>query len=372
MHRKDREEVSRRHSIGGKKTPRRPESFSYKEQLVNLDRQVAIERDVMQNTGHDINGDGGTGAMMNEELQVSTVKEQERALKANWLMERIVAEGNLVQARKRVMSNNGASGVDKMSAKELDDWLVQNKQELRQQLLNGTYEPMPVRRVDIPKPKGGIRQLGIPTVVDRFVQQAMMQVLSSVLDPLFSDSSYGFRPGRSAHQALKKAEEYVADGRKIVVDIDLEKFFDNVNHDVLMARLARHVEDKRMLRIVRKFLQAGIMHNGVCVMRDMGTPQGGPLSPLLANLMLDDLDKELERRGHKFCRYADDCNIYVYTQRAGERVMASVEEFLGKRLRLKINKDKSQVSPCSTENFSWVYNTLEWHTHGSKREHQEI
>ena len=339
---------------------------------MNLDRQAAIERDVMKNTSHDIKGDGGTGALMNEELQASTVREQKRALKANWLMERVVEEENLTQARKRVTNNNGAAGMDNMSAKELDGWLVQNKQELIQQLLNGTYEPMPVRRVDIPKPKGGTRQLGIPTVVDRLVQQSMMQVLSSILDPLFSDFSYGFRPGRSAHQALKKAEEYVGDGRNIVVDIDLEKFFDNVNHDILMSRLARHVEDKRMLRIVRKFLQAGMMQNGICIMRDMGTPQGGPLSPLLANLMLDDLDKELEKRGHKFCRYADDCNIYVYTQRAGERVMASVEEFLGKRLRLKINKEKSQVSPCSTENFSWVYNTLERHAHNSEREHQKI
>lgn len=339
---------------------------------MNLDRQVAIERDVMKNTGHGINSDSGTGALMNEELQVSTAKEQRRASKANWLMERVVEEDNLAQARKRVMSNNGAAGVDNMSAKELEGWLVQNKQELIQQLLNGTYEPMPVRRADIPKPKGGTRQLGIPTVVDRLVQQAMMQVLSSILDPLFSDFSYGFRPGRSAHQALKKAEEYVGNGRNIVVDIDLEKFFDNVNHDVLMARLARHVDDKRMLRIVRRFLQAGIMHNGICIMKNMGTPQGGPLSPLLANLMLDDLDKELEKRGHKFCRYADDCNIYVYTQKAGERVMASVEEFLGKRLRLKINKEKSQVSPCSIENLSWVYNTVERHAHDSKREHQKI
>jgi RNA-directed DNA polymerase len=323
----------------------------------------------MKNTGHGINGDGGTRTLMNEELQVSTVIEQKRALKANWLMERVVEEENLTQARKRVMNNNGAAGIDNMRAKELDAWLMHNKHELMRQLLSGTYEPMPVRRVDIPKPKGGTRQLGIPTVVDRLVQQAMMQVLSSILDPRFSESSYGFRPGRSAHQALKKAEEYVGSGRKIVVDIDLEKFFDNVNHDILMARLARHIEDKRMLRIVRKFLQAGIMQNGVCTMRNMGTPQGGPLSPLLANLMLDDLDKELEKRGHKFCRYADDCNIYVYTKVAGERVMASVEEFLGKRLRLKINKDKSQVSPCSAENFSWVHNTLEWYAHDSEREH---
>lgn len=339
---------------------------------MNLDGHIAIERDVMEKTSQGINGDSRTGAQMHEELQMSTASKQERALKANWLMEKVVEEDNLNQACKRVMSNNGAAGVDKMGAKELEIWLMHNKQELISQLLSGTYEPTAVKRVDIPKPKGGTRQLGIPTVVDRFVQQAIMQVLSSILDPTFSESSYGFRPGRSAHQALKKAEEYVGDGREIVVDIDLEKFFDNVNHDVLMARLARHIDDKRLLRIVRKFLQVGIMHNGICIMKDMGTPQGGPLSPLLANLMLDDLDKELEKRGHKFCRYADDCNVYVHTQRAGERVMASVEEFLGKRLRLKINKEKSQVSPCSIEKLSWVYNTLEWHAHDSAREHQKI
>lgn len=336
---------------------------------MNLDRQVAIERDVMKNTGHDIKSDSRSGALMDEELQVSTAKEQERALKAKCLMEKVIEEENLIQARKRVISNNGAAGVDNMKVKELDDWLLYNKQELIQQLLAGTYEPMPVRRVDIPKPKGGTRQLGIPTVVDRFVQQAMMQILSSILDPLFSDYSYGFRPGRSAHQALEQAKAYVEDGREIVVDIDLEKFFDNVNHDVLMARLARHIDDKSMLRIVRKLLQAGIMQNGICIMREMGTPQGGPLSPLLANLMLDDLDKELGKRGHKFCRYADDCNIYVYTQAAGERVMTSIEEFLNKRLRLKINKDKSQVSPCSTENFSRIHNTWKWYARNSEREH---
>lgn len=208
-----------------------------------------------------------------------------------------------------------------------------------------------MRRADIPKLGGGMRQLGIPTVVDRFVQQAILQVLEPLLDPTFSASSYGFRPGRGAHDALAAASQYVADGRTIVVDLDLEKFFDRVNHDVLMARLARRIADKRLLRIVRRFLQAGMMHEGVCVERYEGTPQGGPLSPLLANLLLDDLDKELERRGHGFCRYAADCNIYVQSKAAGERVMASVTKFLEKRLRLRVNGDKSAVAHVSQRKF---------------------
>lgn len=327
---------------------------------------------MMENISHGITSKDRIGAQMHEELQASTAREHERALKANWVMEKVVEDKNLALACKRVISNNGAAGIDKMSVKELEDWLNLNKSLLIDQLINGTFEPTAVKRVDIPKPKGGTRQLGIPTVVDRLVQQAIMQVLASILDPLFSESSYGFRPGRSAHQALKKAEEYVKEGKEIVVDIDLEKFFDQVNHDILMSRLARHVEDKRLLRIVRKFLQAGIMHQGICIMRNMGTPQGGPLSPLLANLMLDDLDKELERRGHTFCRYADDCNIYVYTQRAGERVMASVEAFLNKKLRLKINQEKSQVSPCRAEDISGIHDTLKRYVDYIKRECSEI
>lgn len=322
---------------------------------MNFNKQAAIERDTMEKVSHDVKGNDGIGTLTREELQKFGARKQEQALKITGLMEKVVAKENLDRARKRVIGNNGAAGVDQMKAKELQNWLNNNQDELIKLLLAGTYEPTPVRRVDIPKPKGGTRQLGIPTVVDRFVQQATLQVLTPIFDPLFSESSYGFRPGRSTHQALIKAKEYVEEGRETVVDIDLEKFFDNVNHDILMSRIARIIDDKEILRIIRKFLQAGIMHNGVCILQEKGTPQGGPLSPLLANIMLDDLDKELERRGHKFCRYADDCNIYVYSQKAGERIMSSVEEFLSKKLKLRINHDKSQVSPCRTENFSGIH-----------------
>jgi len=239
-----------------------------------------------------------------------------------------------------------------MSVSKLGAWIKLHKHELITSLLDGSYQPQPVRGVQIPKPGGkGMRQLGIPTVVDRLVQQAMLQVLESILDPTFSASSYGFRPGRSAHDALSKAKEYVAEGRVIVVDIDLEKFFDEVNHDILMARLGRWVGDKRMLAIIGRFLRAGLMQNGVCVSREEGTPQGGPLSPLLANLLLDDLDKELERRGHTFCRYADDCNIYVRSKAAGERVLSGVSTFLEKKLRLRVNRDKSAVAHVTERKF---------------------
>ena len=224
--------------------------------------------------------------------------------------------------------------------------MATNWQELREELLNGHYEPMPVRGVEIPKPGGGLRQLGIPTVKDRLVQQAILQILDPLLDPTFSESSYGFRPGRSAHDALKAGRAFVEEGRLIVVDLDLEKFFDRVNHDILMSRLARHVEDKRLLKLVRRFLQAGMISQGVCVQSDEGTPQGGPLSPLL-----DEFDKELERRGHRFCRYADDCNIYVHSHKAGERVLESVTRFLEKRLKQKVNRRKSAVAYVQERKF---------------------
>ncbi len=297
-------------------------------------------------------GTGGTGAGIIEEWQASTASDRKRALSPyRYLMEAICDRENLNRAYKRVKANRGAAGVDGMTVGELLAWLAEHKDELIASLLNGTYQPQPVRGVEIPKPGGGVRQLGIPTVVDRFVQQAILQVLNELLDPAFSDSSYGFRPRRSAHDALKQAQEYVAEGRVIVVDMDLEKFFDRVNHDILMARLARRIGDKRLLAIIRRFLEAGMMQHGVCVARHEGTPQGGPLSPLLANLLLDDLDKELERRGHRFCRYADDCNIYVRSKAAGERVLASITAFLERKLHLKVNHQKSAVAYIQERKF---------------------
>lgn len=278
-----------------------------------------------------------------EESQTLTALDQTRALTDN-LMERICDRDNLNRAYRKVKANKGAPGVDGMTLDDLSSWIAAHKDTLIASLLEGRYQPQPVRGVQIPKPGGGVRQLGIPTVVDRLVQQAVLQVLEPLFDPTFSNSSYGFRPGRSAHQALAAARQYVAEGRLIVVDMDLEKFFDRVNHDILMGRLARRVHDKRLLRIIRRFLEAGLMQDGACVTRQEGTPQGGPLSPLLANLLLDDLDRELERRGHKFCRYADDCNIYVRTKVAGDRVLASLTAFLETHLRLRVNRDKSAAA----------------------------
>lgn len=299
---------------------------------------------------HDAPGKGGTGAGADVARQASTAGERDRALPRH-VMEEVVGSENLNRAYKRVKANRGAPGVDEMTVRDLRGWIADNREALIRSLLDGTYRPHPVKGVDIPKPGGGTRRLGIPTVVDRLVQQAILQILEPMLDPTFSESSFGFRPGRSAHAALHQAREYVADGHEIVVDLDLEKFFDRVNHDILMARLARRVGDKRLLRIVRGFLEAGMMADGVCVARHEGTPQGGPLSPLLANLLLDDLDKELERRGHRFCRYADDCNIYVRSPVAGDRVMASITAFLEGRLHLRVNRQKSAVAPVGDRKF---------------------
>jgi RNA-directed DNA polymerase len=300
---------------------------------------------------HGVTGEGGTGPGTCEERQASTAWDQNRALTQH-LMEDIASSANLNQAYKRVKANGGAPGVDGMTVADLRPWIAENRERLIASLLDGSYRPQVVRGVEIPKPDGkGVRKLGIPTVVDRLVQQAIVQVLEPILDPTFSASSFGFRPGRGAHDALRQAREYVADGYDIVVDLDLEKFFDRVNHDILMSRLARRIGDKRLLRIIRRFLQAGMMTAGVCIERHEGTPQGGPASPLLANLLLDDLDKELERRGHRFCRYADDCNVYVRSQAAGERVIASVTAFLEGKLRLKVNRDKSAVAPVEERQF---------------------
>lgn len=260
------------------------------------------------------------------------------------LMERIVSRENMMTAYHRVMANKGAPGIDKMTVAQLKPYLVEHWPRIKEELLADRYRPAPVRGVEIPKPGGnGKRLLGIPTVLDRLIQQAIHQILTPIFDPDFSRSSYGFRPGRSAHDAVRAAQSHVTAGNRFMVDLDLEKFFDRVNHDVLMARVARKVKDKQVLRLIRRYLQAGLMTGGVETVRGEGTPQGGPLSPLLSNILLDDLDKELERRGHTFCRYADDCNIYVTSRRAGERGMASVTRFLTERLRLTVNAAKSAV-----------------------------
>ena len=294
---------------------------------------------------------GGTRCTPHGQQQAFTALDQQRALTVH-LMEQVCDPKNIVLAYGRVRSNKGKPGVDGMTVQELADWLREHSAALTASLLDGTYRPQPVRGVQIPKPGGGQRQLGIPVVVDRLVQQMILQVLDPILDPTFSNSSYGFRPGRSAHMALQQARKYVAqEGREFVVDLDLEKFFDRVNHDILMSRIARRIGDKRLLLIIRRFLQAGLMQEGVCVARDQGTPQGGPLSPLLANLLLDDLDQLLDSRGHRFCRYADDCNIYVRSLAAGQRVMASVTRFLEEKLKLRVNRDKSAVAPVGERKF---------------------
>jgi RNA-directed DNA polymerase len=261
------------------------------------------------------------------------------------LLDEILQRENLFDALRRVEQNKGAPGVDGMTVEALGPHLKEHWPRIREELLNGKYRPQPVRKVDIPKPDGkGTRTLGIPTVLDRFIQQALLQKLQPIFDPTFSDASFGFRPGRGTHQAVLRARAHVAEGWTWVVDLDLEKFFDRVNHDVLMARVARRVKDKRVLLIIRRFLQAGMMEGGLVSPREEGTPQGGPLSPLLSNVLLDELDKELEKRGHRFVRYADDCNVYVKSEAAGKRVMASLEKFLRTRLRLKVNQEKSAVA----------------------------
>ena len=267
------------------------------------------------------------------------------------IMEAIVEASNLERAYKQVKRNKGSPGVDNMSVDDLGKYLTLNLSQIKKQLLAGTYHPSPVKRVEIPKPDGGTRQLGIPTVVDRFIQQAVGQVLNQIYDATFSESSFGFRPRRSAQDAIKQSKRYVEEGYKIVVDIDLEKFFDKVQHDVLMNKLKQRVKDARLLKLIRRYLKAGIMTNNEIINSIEGTPQGGPLSPLLSNIILDNLDQELEKRGHKFCRYADDCNIYVRTRRAGERVMESVTKFISEKLELKVNKDKSAVAHVMRRKF---------------------
>ena len=283
---------------------------------------------------------------------LSAMSEPERPANTSRIMEEICERANLKEALRQVRGNKGSAGVDRMTVDQLGDYLKQHWPAIREQLLNGTYEPKPVRRVEIPKPDGGgVRKLGIPTVLDRFIQQAVMQVLQKRWNPTFSQYSYGFRPYRSAHQAVAQAQQYIAQGYGWVIDLDLEKFFDRVNHDKLMGQIAKRVEDKRLLKLIRAFLNAGVMENGLVSPSVEGTPQGGPLSPLLSNLVLDELDRELERRGHRFVRYADDCNIYVRSERAGQRVMESISRFITQKLKLKVNEAKSAVARPQERKF---------------------
>ncbi len=296
-----------------------------------------------ENSSTNAGGKGRNPRLPDEGASKSTARQERSEPREHQSMEEVLTKENMTKAMKRVEQNQGAAGIDDMTVGELRIYLKQEWPRIRSELLEGRCKPKPVRRVMIPKAGGGKRALGIPTVVDRLIQQAVHQIISPIFDKGFSESSYGYRPKRSAQQAVEAARQYVSEGRRWVVDIDLEKFFDRVNHDILMARVARKVKDKRMLLLIRRYLQAGIMEEGLTKVSTEGTPQGGPLSPLLSNILLDDLDKELEGRQHKFCRYADDCNIYVHTQRAGERVKESVTLFLSNGLKLKVNEAKSAI-----------------------------
>src|ERR1700683_5177535 len=282
---------------------------------------------------------------------LSVVNEPERPANTNRIMEEVCERTNLKEALRQVRGNKGSAGVDRMTVDQLGDYLKQHWPAIREQLLNGTYEPKPVRRVEIPKPDGGGRKLGIPTVLDRFIQRALMQVLQRGGDRTFSDHSYGFRPERSAHQAVAQAQQYIAEGHGWCVDLDLEKFFDRVLDHKLMGQIAKRIEDKRLLKLIRAFLNAGVMENGLVSPSVEGTPQGGPLSPLLSNLVLDELDRELERRGHRFVRYADDSNVYVRSERAGQRVMERISRFITQKLKLKVNEAKSAVARPQERKF---------------------
>src|SRR3569832_1401194 len=296
---------------------------------------------------HDSHPEGSQRNWREEGLGASSVTatRDNSGAEAEQLLAAVVERKNMWLAFKQVERNSGAAGVDNMTVAQLRDYLREHWLSIKEELLAGSYQPQPVLKVEIPKPDGkGLRMLGIPTVVERLIQQALHQVLSPLFEPDFSESSYGFRPQRSAHQAVLKARQYVREGRRWVVDLDLEKFFDRVNHDVLMSRLARRIKDKRVLRLIRRYLQAGMMSNGQPPARREGTPQGGPLTPVRANILLEELDKEVERRGHKFCRYADDCIVYVQSRSAGERVLKSLTILLERRLRLKVNTEKSAVA----------------------------
>lgn len=295
-------------------------------------------------------GSGGTGTEPTAGVELLSQLERQRILTEN-LLEDVIDYGNLNRSYQQVYNNGGKGGIDGMEVSELGTWLQKNLKELRRQVRTEQYKAESVMKVMIPKASGGKRMLGIPTVKDRFIQQSIYQVLNEYYDPKFSESSYGFRPGRSAHQAIEQASKYVKSGKEWVVDIDLEKFFDKVNHDRLMQRLSKGIGDKRLLRLIKSYLQAGMMTGGLVEQRTSGTPQGSPLSPLLSNIVLDELDKELEKRGHSFCRYADDCNIYVSSKRSGERVMKSLIDFIEQKLKLKVNRKKSGVKHCTESKF---------------------
>lgn len=303
----------------------------------------------------DLPGDDGAEPRTNlEEPSLATATPEEKGgviMSTSNLLEKVIDRSNLNRAYKRVKKNGGSHGVDGMKVEELSPYLKRYGDQIKQDLLEGKYRPQPVRRIEIPKPDGGERLLGVPTVVDRLIQQAIAQVLIPVFEQEFSDHSYGFRPGKRAHDAIKQAQAYINEGYTTVVDIDLEKFFDRVNHDKLMYLVSKRVEDKRMLKLIRRYLESGVMIGGLVSPSREGTPQGGPLSPLLSNVMLHELDKELEKRGHCFCRYADDCNIYVKSQRAGERVMTSISKFIEQRLKLKVNRNKSAVDHATQRKF---------------------
>lgn len=303
---------------------------------------------------------GGTRESKERARQTSAAAKEHTRPEETMLMEKVLHRENLRRALRRVIKNKGAPGIDGMTVEALTPYLKESWPRIREELTSGRYVPQPVRLVEIPKPDGkGTRILGIPTVLDRFIQQAILQVLFHLFDPYFSGSSYGFRPRRGSHDAVKAAREHVEAGYRFVVDIDLEKFFDRVNHDVLMARVARRVRDKHLLRLIGRYLTSGVMVGGAVRVQEEGMPQGGPLSPLLSNILLDELDKELERRGHRFCRYADDCNIYVKSQAAGERVMESITRYLEKRLRLRVNAEKSAVGRPWERKFLGY--SMTWH-----------
>lgn len=312
------------------------------------------------NTGGEESGRNPEGTLRGAETDVTTrLRTKAELERESGLMEAVCERGNLKLAYQRVIENKGAAGVDGIGVAGFKDHLKQHWPTIKAKLLAGSYIPSPVRRVDIDKPQGGTRTLGIPTLTDRMIQQALHQVLSPIFEAEFSESSYGFRPGRNAHQAVKAAQRYVAEGRRVVVDMDLEKFFDRVNHDLLMEKLSKQIGDGRVLRLIRRYLAAGMMAEGIVSPRTEGTPQGGPLSPLLSNILLTELDRELERRGHAFCRYADDCNIYVKSKTAGERVMASITRFLADTLKLTVNVAKSAVEPPWKRKFLGY--SLTWH-----------